>query len=164
VLVGAGAALLLSACGGTTKGKELDITLAGTVHKHITSYSGTPRCSWYANDMGAAGAYVYSVQFPISVNGQPGEFSVLINDAHKNGGPYSVANENVAIDGPDASHLHWSTVGGAVPGSGTVTIRADRSGTITGVLPARAGGAALNGDGTKLKIRGSWHCTHWASQ
>ncbi|GAA0348229.1 hypothetical protein NE235_10930 [Actinoallomurus spadix] len=137
---------------------RLDLTLAGTVNDHVTRYNNAPKCTWDWNDLN--NKWVYNVSFPITIKGQEGTFGVLINDTELQGGNFEVAKENVSVDGPASSKLHWGGAFGSTGSSGTVTINPDHSGTIDGAIKARSG-PNLKGDGTLLQVKGSWSCAQF---
>jgi hypothetical protein len=137
---------------------KLDLTLAGTVNDHVTRYNNAPKCTWDWNDL--FNKWVYNVSFPITIKGQEGTFGVLVNDADLQGGNYEIAKENVSVDGPDSSKLHWGGAFGSTGSSGSVTINPDHSGSIDGAIKARSG-PNLKGDGTLLQVKGSWSCAQF---
>lgn len=140
---------------------RIDLTLTGTVNSHITTYNGAPQCEFSFNDLN--NKYVYEVTFPINLNGQNGTFRVLISDADRAGGTYTIAQENISVDGTDDGHLHWGGAFGSVGSSGTVLLAADHSGTVDGAIKARTGtDNKFQGDGTLLQVKGSWNCARFA--
>ncbi|GAA4618170.1 hypothetical protein GCM10023195_81480 [Actinoallomurus liliacearum] len=44
---------------------------------------------------------------------------MLVNDSELQGGNYGIAKENISVDGPDDSELHWSRTFGCTGSSGT---------------------------------------------
>ncbi|MEV5750915.1 hypothetical protein AB0L00_24085 [Actinoallomurus sp. NPDC052308] len=44
---------------------------------------------------------------------------MLVNDSKLQGGNYGIATENISVDGPDDSELHWGRAFGCTGSSGT---------------------------------------------
>jgi hypothetical protein len=128
---------------GTTD--ALDITLSGGHTATLTQFATPLDCEADFRDNDR----VYDVDYKTATDGL--EFQVLVNESGP--GTYDITDENVAVDGPDDSTLHWSSLDGA---TGTLTINPDLSGSIDGQISSRGG--SLPGDGSKLDVKGTWSC------